>query len=48
MTGFLYVAACIVVPGVWGVFMFWAFGALERRRKRLERRDAPPPIDYSI
>jgi hypothetical protein len=48
MSGWLYVAACVLLPGTWGVVMYWAFGALDRRRKRLSRQDLPPPIDYSI
>ncbi|MBK8995563.1 MAG: hypothetical protein IPM35_07435 [Myxococcales bacterium] len=48
MPNSLYVAACVVLPAVWGVLMYFAFGALERRRQKNVRRDAPPPIDYSI
>jgi len=48
MSSWLYVAACVVVPAVWGVLMYWAFGALDRRRRRAARNDAPPPVDYSI
>lgn len=48
MSGWLYAAACVVLPAAWGVAMYFAFGALERRRKRAATRDAEPPIDYSI
>lgn len=48
MTGWLYVAACVLLPGAWGVFMYWAFSAFDRRRKQAARRDARPPVDYSI
>lgn len=48
MTGWLYVAACVVIPGAWGVLAYFAFGAFERRRKHAARRDARPPVDYSI
>jgi hypothetical protein len=47
VTPWLYVAACVVVPGVWGVAMYYAFGAIDRRRKRSVKSDTPP-VDYSI
>ena len=49
-SGWLYAAACVVIPAAWGLAMAWLFGAVERRRKAaVERRDGdPPPIDYSI
>jgi hypothetical protein len=46
----LYALACVVVPAVWGVAMFYAFGFVDRRR-RLRAKPAEqdlPPIDYSI
>jgi len=43
----VYVAACVVVPGVWGVAMYHVFGMIERRRKQRTKSDAPP-VDYSI
>lgn len=47
MSSWLYVVACVVVPGVWGVVMYHAFGFIERRRKQRTKSD-PPPVDYSI
>lgn len=43
----LHVAACVVVPGVWGVLMYFAFSAFDRRRGE-STQEGPPPIDYSI
>ena len=48
MPMWLYALACVVVPGVWGVIMFYVFNAVGRRRAQREQRDRPPPIDYSI
>ena len=48
MPTWLFAVACVVLPGAWGVLMYFAFGALERRRKKSVAKDAPPPIDYSI
>lgn len=48
MPPWLYAVSCVVLPAVWGVLMYFAFGALERRRKKSSAKDAPPPIDYSI
>jgi hypothetical protein len=48
MSSWLYAAACVVVPAAWGVAMFYAFEAIDRRRRKRATRDAPPPIDYSI
>jgi hypothetical protein len=47
VSAWLFVAACVVVPGVWGVAMYYAFGLIERRRKHKSKSDAPP-VDYSI
>jgi hypothetical protein len=47
VSSWLYVAACVVVPGVWGVAMYHVFGFIERRRKRSVKSDTPP-VDYSI
>ena len=43
-----YAALCVVVPAVWGILMYYAFGALDRRRRNLSKRGDPPPVDYSI
>ncbi|MBI3202598.1 MAG: hypothetical protein IT377_08665 [Polyangiaceae bacterium] len=48
MKSWLFAASCVVLPALWGVAMYFAFGAVERRRKRLLPKDPPPPIDYSI
>jgi len=47
MTGTLYALACALLPAAWGVLMYVAFGALDRRRK-MPHDDSEPPIDYSI
>jgi hypothetical protein len=47
VSSWLYVAACVVVPGAWGIAMYHAFGVIERRRKR-NVKNATPPVDYSI
>ena len=43
MTLLVYAGACVVLPAVWAVAMFFAFNRLYRRRKK-----EPPPIDYMI
>jgi len=48
MGGWLYAAACVAVPAVWGIIMYLAFNLVDRRH-RDERPDAElPPIDYTI
>lgn len=47
-SGWGYALACVAVPAVWGVVMYYAFGWWDARRRRRAQRDAPPPIDYSI
>lgn len=47
-SGWLYALTCVVVPGLWGVAMYYVFGLVERRRQKSIQRDAPPPVDYSI
>lgn len=42
-----YALACVVVPAVWGVLMYFVFGYWDARRRRAPK-DGPPPIDYSI
>ncbi len=42
----LYVAACVAVPAVWGVFTAWFFGRLDA--KRANKGADRPPMDYSI
>ncbi len=46
MSSGLYVVICLVVPAAWGALAYLAFGAIDRRRR--ERSDRPPPIDYYI
>lgn len=45
----LYIAACLVVPALWGLITASFFGRLDRRKKSAEERIArTPPVDYSI
>lgn len=44
----LYVAACLLGPPLWGVLMYFAFGFVDRRRRRVAAAQDPPPIDYAI
>ncbi len=50
MSPWLHALACVVVPALWGVAMFYAFGAFDHRRERDSKSDAArlPPADYSI
>ena len=48
MPTWLFALSCVVLPAAWGVLMYFVFGAFERRYRRVARKDAPPPIDYSI
>ena len=53
MPMWLHAGLCVVVPGVWGVVMYFAFNAASRRAAEVVTRpsdsgDQPPPIDYSI
>lgn len=51
-TGWLYVAACLAVPAVWGVVSAWLFGRIDARRRKAKGNDSDatlrPPVDYSI
>jgi len=40
-----YVAACVVVPALWGAVTAWVFTRRDRRKAEADRR---PPIDYHI
>jgi hypothetical protein len=42
-----YIAACILVPALWGAITAWLFTRRDKQREaeELERR---PPIDYVI
>lgn len=40
-----YVAACVLVPVVWGGITAWLF---TRRDAEADEADKPPPIDYMI
>jgi hypothetical protein len=42
----LYIAACLIVPALWGAASAWLFSNLDRRRKKVA--DERPPIDYMI
>ena len=44
----LYLAACLLAPPAWGVVMYFAFGFVDRRRRRAAARQALPPVDYAI
>ncbi len=46
----LYALACVLVPALWGVAMYYAFGFVDRRRAARAKQAAPemPPADYSI
>jgi hypothetical protein len=50
MTSLAYAVACVVLPALWGVLMYYVFGLVQRRRRRGAAHEAPnpPPIDYSI
>ena len=48
MSGTAYVALCVLAPAVWGVAMYYVFGLIDKRRRRLKKDELPPPIDYSI
>jgi hypothetical protein len=48
VSGWIHAAACVAVPAAWGIAMFYVFEAIDRRRLKRARREAPPPIDYSI
>ncbi len=45
MTWF-YIAACVLVPALWGAVSAWLFSGLDRRRREKQRER--PPIDYMI
>ena len=45
MKQWLYIAACVAVPGAWGAFSAWLFSRLDRRKKSTQDR---PRIDYTI
>jgi len=49
-TPLVYAFACVALPAVWGVLMYYVFGLIQRRRERIVGRTTgdPPPIDYSI
>lgn len=47
MSEWLYIAACVLGPGIWGVLMYLLFNAIDRRRKKRPPREGPP-VDYSI
>ncbi len=40
-----YIAACVVIPAVWGAFVAHLFGRLDARRRTPK---TPPPVDYMI
>jgi hypothetical protein len=39
-----YVAACVLVPALWGALAAWLF----TRRDRRSADDRHPPVDYHI
>jgi hypothetical protein len=42
MNGWLYAAACIVAPTLWGVLMVWVLGRVERSLQRSRHATLPP------
>ena len=48
MPDWLYAILCVIVPGVWGVAMYYAFGAWQRRRAHDDAEQGPPPLDYTL
>ena len=47
--GWLYVAACLLVPALWGACCAWIFGKLDARRlKKLADHPTTPPVKDSI
>jgi hypothetical protein len=46
MTGWLYVAACVVGPALWGILMYFVFEVIDKRKRRAPGDE--PPVDYSI
>jgi hypothetical protein len=48
MTIWLYPASCIAVPCVIGAAMYVVFSAWDRKRRRRDRDDGLPPVDYHI
>jgi hypothetical protein len=48
MSGWLFAAACVVLPGAWGIAMYLVFRAYDKRRRKSAGHSEPPPVDYSI
>jgi hypothetical protein len=48
MSTWMYALLSVLAPTAWGVVMYWAFGWIERRRRRPDLREGAPPIDYTI
>jgi len=42
MNGWLYAAACIVAPTLWGMLMVWVLGQVERSLERRRPANLPP------
>ncbi|MBL4633395.1 MAG: hypothetical protein JKY56_05970 [Kofleriaceae bacterium] len=48
-SGWLYIAACLLVPAAWGITSAWLFAKIDARRKpKTSQSPAQPPVDYSI
>lgn len=48
-TQWLYVAACLVIPALWGVCCAWLFAKFDTKRtSETEEKALRPPVDYSI
>ena len=54
MRTLLYAVACVAIPSVWGVGMYYAFGWWQKRRtlsrvdgRQIDEREVPS-IDYYI
>jgi hypothetical protein len=48
MRGWWYIAACIVVPAVWGLAASWVFDAIVARRERHRPPDEENADMYHI
>lgn len=48
-SGWMYLAACLLLPAFWGVCTAWFFGRLDRKLAPSSEGDTyQPPVDYSI
>ncbi len=51
-TGWLYIAACLAAPAIWGVVSAWISGRIDAKRQKArgvsDGKAMLPPVDYSI